>query len=521
MLAFIRSKRFVRFLLWGFITLVTLVVLLYVWTNWSGRRRWTTVKTMIEREGETLDFRKLLPETPPEAQNLLAIEPLKGIAAVVENNDAKGEPGAKRKALEGMKWSGSGAPADNGMTLGKTTDIQEWVNFLRESRYLDLPAGQEVTGRDLLAALDAKFPLLKQLADETANRPLAMLTPGLREREMPELLLVMRMPYLSSIMSLGKVLGLRAKAAVAAGAGSEAARSMVAIHRLAQAGEQEPLLIGFLVGNTLDMLALEPLWLGLRERVFAAEDLRLLQTAFAAGKTTDALLLAMRGELATGTNVVELLQQAADGQQAKQDSLVGLWSPDGRGLGWNSLRLLPGGLFDHWKSVVVELELQHLIQPLKNGGLRESVRDGGAVEAELSQKSNLLRHPDHLIARLMLPAVAQVSLSALLQDARKQQALAALALERFFVKHARYPAALAELTPEFLPAIPLDPCDGKPLRYRTTPAGRYQLWSVGIDGKDDDGKVTVDSKGRAKLQKRDYAGDWTWQYEPVETGAKK
>ena len=59
------SKRFVRILLCFFITLVTLVVLLYVWTNWSGRRRWAATKAMLEREGESLDFRKLLPETPP------------------------------------------------------------------------------------------------------------------------------------------------------------------------------------------------------------------------------------------------------------------------------------------------------------------------------------------------------------------------------------------------------------------------------------------------------------------------
>ena len=34
------SKRAIRVLLWLFITLVTLGVLLFVWTNWSGKRRW-------------------------------------------------------------------------------------------------------------------------------------------------------------------------------------------------------------------------------------------------------------------------------------------------------------------------------------------------------------------------------------------------------------------------------------------------------------------------------------------------
>jgi hypothetical protein len=47
------------------------------------------------------------------------------------------------------------------------------------------------------------------------------------------------------------------------------------------------------------------------------------------------------------------------------------------------------------------------------------------------------------------------------------------------------------------------------------PGGRFVLWSVGLDGKDDAGKVTVDEKSSAKLNKPEYLGDWTWQYEPV------
>ena len=521
MLRFIRTKRFDRILLRLAITVLTVMVLLYVYTNWSGRRRWAAVKSMIEREGETLEFRKLLPETPPEAQNLLAIEPLRGIAAVVNNDTQKGEPGAKRKALEEMKWSGSGAPAANGVSLGKTTDIQEWVKFLREARYVELPAGQEVSGREMLAALDARFPLLKQIAGETATRPLAVFTPGFRDREMPDMLFSLRVPQYTAAQSMAKALALRARAALSAGAGAEAAHSIVAIHRLAQACEQEPLLIGFLVGNSLEMMALEPLWLGLRERVFTEDDLRILQDTFAADQITGALLRAMRGELAIGLNAVEFLQLAANGQKSVDSNLMDIFSSHGNPMGKYFWRLLPGGLFDHWKSVVVEMELRHLIQPLKNGGLRESVRTSEAVVTELSQHSSMLWHPDYIIARLILPAMSQISNNALLQDARRQQALAALALERFFVKHARYPAALAELTPEFLPAIPNDPCDGKPLRYRTTPAGRYQLWSVAFDGKDDDGKVTVDAKSTSKLNKREYLGDWTWQYELVKTDPKK
>ncbi|WP_395753141.1 hypothetical protein [Prosthecobacter sp.] len=508
------SKRYVRIALWIFTTLATLVVLLHVWTNWSGRRRWAAAKAMLDQEGETLDYRKLLPETPPEAQNLLAIEPLRDIATVIDHDDSKGGPGAKRKALDSMKWSGS-APAGGGVTLGKTTDFQEWAKFLREIKYLDLPAEPSPAASDVLAALDAKFPLLKQMADESVRRPLAMMTPGLREREMPDLLFSLRVPHYTAAQTLAKALSLRGRAAVAAGASAEAARCIISIQRLAQGCKQEPLLIGFLVGNSLEAMAQETLWLGLQQRVFAEEDLRLLQDLFSTSHTREALLRAVRGELASGMNAVEYLQQAANGRKEVDAEILGAFTNQGKSRSLFIWRAIPSGLFDHWKSVIAEMEVQHLIQPLKTSGLRESVAQGEAVATELTKNSNPLLHPDHLMARLILPAVSMVSLNALVQDARQQQALAALALERYFVKHGRYPAVLSDLTPEFLPAAPLDPCDGKPLRYRTTPAGRYQLWSVAFDGKDDNGKVTVDSQGKAKLTKREYVGDWTWQYEPV------
>ena len=67
-------------------------------------------------------------------------------------------------------------------------------------------------------------------------------------------------------------------------------------------------------------------------------------------------------------------------------------------------------------------------------------------------------------------------------------ALTAVALEQFRAAHGnRYPGALAELAPDFLPAVPVDPFDGQPLRYRKQDAG-YVLYSIGPDLKDNGGK---------------------------------
>ena len=66
-----------------------------------------------------------------------------------------------------------------------------------------------------------------------------------------------------------------------------------------------------------------------------------------------------------------------------------------------------------------------------------------------------------------------------------------IALERYRLKHGAAPAALAALVPEFLPAVPLDPYDLRPLRYRVLADGTPHVWSIGWDGSDNGGAASV------------------------------
>jgi hypothetical protein len=61
-----------------------------------------------------------------------------------------------------------------------------------------------------------------------------------------------------------------------------------------------------------------------------------------------------------------------------------------------------------------------------------------------------------------------------------------LAIRLFKLEHGHLPANLGELVPLYLPSPPIDP-DGQPLKYRIDD-GRYVLYSIGWDGKDDGGK---------------------------------
>ena len=71
----------------------------------------------------------------------------------------------------------------------------------------------------------------------------------------------------------------------------------------------------------------------------------------------------------------------------------------------------------------------------------------------------------------------------------RRMAATALAIRLYQLDHGQRPADLAQLVPEYLPAVPLDPFNptGGPLRYRPA-ATPPILYSVHEDGVDDGGE---------------------------------
>jgi len=104
----------------------------------------------------------------------------------------------------------------------------------------------------------------------------------------------------------------------------------------------------------------------------------------------------------------------------------------------------------------------------------------------------------------------------------------ALAIKRYQLRHGRYPSELGALVPAFLPAIPRDPADGKPLRYRLHPDGSFLLYSIGEDGVDDGGDASpaVKTENINWVKGRDYVWPWPATAEEVaayekQKGAKR
>jgi hypothetical protein len=90
------------------------------------------------------------------------------------------------------------------------------------------------------------------------------------------------------------------------------------------------------------------------------------------------------------------------------------------------------------------------------------------------------------------------------EEAAREMVVTAIALKRYQLKYGKYPSDLEPLVPEFVAAVPRDPVDGQPLRYRLNKDGTFLLYSIGSNGIDDGGV------GAAPAWLNLNAPDWVW-----------
>jgi hypothetical protein len=158
--------------------------------------------------------------------------------------------------------------------------------------------------------------------------------------------------------------------------------------------------------------------------------------------------------------------------------------------GWLYQNMANGAVLDQKRIDSVD-RLQGVIRP-------HQVEDAGGKVLDQLQ---LHRHSFYwfLAKDLNPPLSAPLKTTAFAQCAANQ-ALVVCALERCRLARGEFPAALRDLIPQFIPILPMDPVNGESFKYRTTAAGRFLLYSIGWDEKDDNG-TPVDAGGK---------GDWVW-----------
>ncbi len=513
------QRRWIRGLTWTAMTLVTLYALLCAWVNWSGARQWSATQAMLKAEGETLDFRATMNEPIPEAENFCAIPLLKDLALAVDNDKSKGAPAEKRKRLEALKLpSGSNTgtrPRLANATLGKATDLKAWADWLRKEGSLPMPADSGNAARDVLAAL-AKHDAVVQELTAGLNRPKAQWTPEWKTRELPGVLFSIALPHYPNSRSVNKTLSLRATAAARAGEVATAHETALIMARLNQADLNDPCSIGLLVAAADTNLLCGTTWELCAAHAGTAEDFTRLEAALAGLDFHRAALHAFRSETAAVVNTLQFLKRKPENSLAL---LMG--TNDGGNHFFGSIprdfvgRAIPSGFFDASAAVLAEHDFKYFLKPLRDQGWHAARQASRDLEPELTRmKKQVWTHPSYILTGMRSPAATRIINNATYTQILVNHAVIACALERHRIEKGSYPDSLDAVRLADGKPLPLDVINRKPMNYRKTADGRYALWSVGFDGKDDGGKRVLDEKKpeNTRFYDEKYLGDWVWDF---------
>ncbi len=115
----------------------------------------------------------------------------------------------------------------------------------------------------------------------------------------------------------------------------------------------------------------------------------------------------------------------------------------------------------------------------------------------VSQAASSHHSPYTFLATALNPNMSRAMLITAKTQTLVHEALIACALERYHKAHQDYPEKLDALVPQFLAQVPSDLIGGQPLQYRRADDGKFLLYSIGWNEKDDGGKPGSDD-------------DWVW-----------
>ncbi len=123
-------------------------------------------------------------------------------------------------------------------------------------------------------------------------------------------------------------------------------------------------------------------------------------------------------------------------------------------------------------------------------------RDGVDPLPEAMSKFDGGRNSRYFVLQTVLPSFGRMIAVERELVQTRDVAVVSVAMAAYHREHGMWPATLDELVPSYLPRVPLDGFDGKPLKYRLLD-GKPLLYSIGLDFEDNQGKAAL-TEGAAR-----------------------
>ena len=303
---------------------------------------------------------------------------------------------------------------------------------------------------------------------------------------------------------------MRAWAELENGQNKKALADIKLMLRLVDSVRNEPFLITHLVRIAMMDITMQPIWLGQVNHYWTDAQLADVDAELAKLDFLADYKLSMRGEKVGAIATMESLRKRPSYKKLAQiigpfESMSGWPEQVNLNHGAELYWLIPSGWYyqnelaiakmhEQWLQKMTD-ENKHLVFPELN------------EEAE-SFAAAWKPRPWNIVAYQLFPALKYSALKFARAQSGVDLARIACALERYHLARGIYPEKLNELSPQFIKSIPYDVTVGQPLHYHRTEDGRFMLYSVGWNKKDDGGVVGRRASGSLNPE----LGDWVWQY---------
>ena len=495
----IRRLFSLRFFLIGLGFLVLAIAGLYFLEGYRGRKAWETALSEFTADGRSFDTLSLLPDRIDEEKNFFALPSFQGVGDEI---DPAGERHRQRieKIWDALKHFSRRSSAQGTAWLGRRASLPEEPV---PGQSLASFGSEEEAGRAMLEWIDqVSAPEMNQWLGGV-DRPRGQLLPTAGELAQDRGLASLMEMHSRILVRLAKIHAWRTLAAARADESEAALESLRIMLRCADAGYNNGYLLGILIGNACELMAIQASWEFLASRTLRDDQLAILEAELAHLEKEHDLLRSLWVELRFSCEMI--------GQLREGNLPLSVWSPAP-----SIMEILPRGLFDHNRAALLRWAQEFIFQPFQEGSFPAFWNARGKFELRIreSQTYYFGRFPNlHEVApTALLPAFRMTLSKTAKSKAYSHQARSACALERYYLVHQTYPEALSELVPAFIGELPHDPATGQPMHYRRA-GDRYEMWSIGPNLVDDGGRLTF-RPDRDRID--DSRGDWLWTYDPQE-----
>lgn len=498
-----------RYFIW-LLGLLLLAGLFFIEENWRGEWAWNSYKRAMAARGEPTEFSAMVPPRVPDDQNFAMTPFLAPIFDFAPGMSPVNSPFSSSYDAASSELKTTNTARLNSWVKNRT-DLPAWHAAFLNSASKGAGRNGGATAADftvpeaaagVLAALSDTESVFEEL-QVAGKLPCSRFNIHYDDKDPAAILL----PHLAVMKRLTQVLSLRACAELALGQAGQAFEDTRLLLRLVDACKDEPLLISQMVRMAQLALALQPVAEGMPR--WSESQLRALQAQLAGFDFCADARRAMIAERLWCSATIEYIRRSPDkfnqigggsgGRQSGLDLVASLMS------------IAPGGWFALEQLNCSRMVDECLLPTIDLANRQISPRVSRKAEERISAVTKrspaglFLRH--HFASAFLLPGGSRTARKAAYFQTADDCAIIACALERYRWEKSCYPAALGELQPQFIQKLPHDVINGEPLKYRRTEAGRYLLYSVGWNEKDDGGVISV---GKTRDETSLTEGDWVW-----------